>query len=162
VKVCLRLRPTSLLLSAVCCCRLCLSSPGLMPLLFSSVYSPTHLLQLQSLLLLFRVQVGRCLSPTLQWSVPHFSHCCRPSPLQAHWGRWHHTHLLWSACLFTVRVWSALPQSPELRAPCPLCYVSFFFQLLVYYSIWFSLFFFPGWGSVCPGGYGDLAHGCLW
>jgi hypothetical protein len=22
--------------------------------------------------------------------------------------------------------------------------------------------FFPGWGSVCPGGYADLAQGCLW
>jgi hypothetical protein len=22
--------------------------------------------------------------------------------------------------------------------------------------------FFPGWGSVCPGGYVDLAQGCLW
>jgi hypothetical protein len=51
--------------------------------------------------------------------------------------------------------------SPTLR---PLCYLSFFFQLLVYYSVWFfSLFYFPpGVGSVCPGGYADLAQGCLW
>jgi hypothetical protein len=56
-----------------------------------------------------------------------------------------------------------LPHSPELRAPCPLCYVSFFFQLLVYYSVCFFLFFvFPGWGSVCPGGYANLVQGCLW
>jgi hypothetical protein len=34
-----------------------------------------------------------------------------------------------------------------------------FFVVIVYYSV--SLFF-PGWGSVCPGGYADLAQGCLW
>jgi hypothetical protein len=50
------------------------------------------------------------------------------------------------------------PHSPELRAPCPLCYVSFFSSCLL-----FSFFsFFPGQGSVCPGGYADLAQGCLW
>jgi hypothetical protein len=30
---------------------------------------------------------------------------------------------------------------------------------IAYYSV--SLFF-PRWGSVCPGGYADLAQGCLW
>jgi hypothetical protein len=32
-----------------------------------------------------------------------------------------------------------LPHLSALRAPCPLCYMSFFFsfQLLVYYSVWF-------------------------
>jgi hypothetical protein len=25
-----------------------------------------------------------------------------------------------------------------------------------------SFSFFPGWGSVCPGGYANLAQGCLW
>jgi hypothetical protein len=34
-----------------------------------------------------------------------------------------------------------------------------FIVLIVYYSV--SLFF-PGWGSVCPGSYADLAQGCLW
>jgi hypothetical protein len=33
------------------------------------------------------------------------------------------------------------------------------FFVVVYYSV--SLFF-PGWGSVCPGDYADLAQGCLW
>jgi hypothetical protein len=72
------------------------------PLLFSSVYSPTHLLQLQSFLL-FRIRVG-CSSPTLWWSVPHFSCCYKLSPLQAHSGRWCHTRLLRLAFLFTVRM----------------------------------------------------------
>jgi hypothetical protein len=34
-----------------------------------------------------------------------------------------------------------------------------FIALTAYYSV--SLFF-PRWGSVCPGGYADLAQGCLW
>jgi hypothetical protein len=54
-----------------------------------------------------------------------------------------------------------LPNSPELRAPYPLCYV-FFFQLLVYYSVWFFFLFFPGQGSVCPGGYADVSQSSLW
>jgi hypothetical protein len=35
-----------------------------------------------------------------------------------------------------------------------------FFVVIAYYSVFFS--FFPGWVSVCPGGYADLAQGCLW
>jgi hypothetical protein len=50
-----------------------------------------------------------------------------------------------------------LPHSPELMAPHPLCYVPFFFQLLIYYSVFFS--FFPEWRSVCPVGYADLSQG---
>jgi hypothetical protein len=32
------------------------------------------------------------------------------------------------------------------------------------YCLLFSFFFscFPGWGSICRGGYADLAQGCLW
>jgi hypothetical protein len=31
------------------------------------------------------------------------------------------------------------------------------------YCLLFSFFlFFPGWGSVCLGGYADLSQGCLW
>jgi hypothetical protein len=51
-----------------------------------------------------------------------------------------------------------LPTSSVLRAPCPLCCV--FFVLLLIIQLFFS--FFPGWGSVCPGVYADLALGCLW
>jgi hypothetical protein len=57
-----------------------------------------------------------------------------------------------------------LPQSLGLGAPCPLCYVSFFFYsaACLLFSLFFFSFFPPGWGSVCPGGYADLAQGCLW
>jgi hypothetical protein len=73
-------------------------------LFFSPVYSPTCLLQLQSVFLLFRVHLGMCLSSTLQRSEPHFSCYYRPYPLQAYWGRCCHSCLLPPACLFTVCV----------------------------------------------------------
>jgi hypothetical protein len=34
------------------------------------------------------------------------NHCYKLSPFQAHWGRWHYTHLLWLVCLFTAHVGS--------------------------------------------------------
>jgi hypothetical protein len=36
------------------------------------------------------------------------------------------------------------------------------FALYCSYCLLLSFSFFPGWGSVCPGGYADLAQGCLW
>jgi hypothetical protein len=59
---------------------------------------------------LVRVHMGKWPSHVVWWSVPHFSCCWMPSPLQAHWGRWCHTCLLLPACLFTVRVG---------KCPCP-------------------------------------------
>jgi hypothetical protein len=38
----------------------------------------------------------------------------------------------------------------------------FFFQLLVYYSVCFFLFFFPWVGVILSGGYVDLSQVCLW
>jgi hypothetical protein len=46
---------------------------------------------------------------------------------------------------------------PQGTPPSLLCVC---FVVIAYYSVLFSLF--PGWGSVCPGGYADLAQGCLW
>jgi hypothetical protein len=85
--------------------RLCLSRVLLAACLFSFLqYTtlPTYC-KCSLFLLLFRVHMGGCLSPTLQWSLPHFSCYYKSSPLQAHWGRWHHTHLLQPACLFHVK-----------------------------------------------------------
>jgi hypothetical protein len=61
--------------------------------------------------------------------------------------------------LVYLQFWDGFPPLPSvLRAPHPLCHVSLLFLLLITQF----LFFFPGWGSVCPGGYADLAQGCLW
>jgi hypothetical protein len=51
-----------------------------------------------------------------------------------------------------------LPHSSELRVPHPLCYMSF----LLLFCLILSFSFFLGWELVCPGGYADLAQGCLW
>jgi hypothetical protein len=42
--------------------------------------------------------------------------------------------------------------APTLFAMCLYCS----------YCLLLSFSFFPGWGSVCSGGYADLAQGCLW
>jgi hypothetical protein len=42
-------------------------------------------------------------------------------------------------------------QAPHPLATCLFCY-----------CLLFSFSFFPGCGSVCPGGYADLAQDCLW
>jgi hypothetical protein len=39
---------------------------------------------------------------------------------------------------------------------------AFFATCLFCCCILFSFSFFPGWGSVCLGGYADLAQGCVW
>jgi hypothetical protein len=43
---------------------------------------------------------------------------------------------------------------PTLFAMCLFCCYCLLFR--------FFFSFFPGWGSVCPGSYADLAQGCLW
>jgi hypothetical protein len=72
--------------------------------------------------------------------------------------------LLWPACLFTVRMRdcsSPTLQSSGRPALFVLC-LFFFFSCLFIIQFGFFSFFFPGWGSVCPGGFVDLAQGCLW
>jgi hypothetical protein len=67
--------------------------------------------------------------------------------------------LLQPACLFTVPGRISPPAfGTQGTPPCLLCV----FFTIVYYSVWFFFSFFPGWGWVCPGGYADLAQGCLW
>jgi hypothetical protein len=62
------------------------------------------------------------------------------------------------ACLFTV-LWGISPPPLFGAQGAPPSLLCVFFVVIAYYSV--SLFF-SGWGSVCPGGYADLAQGCLW
>jgi hypothetical protein len=57
----------------------------------------------------------------------------------------------------TLLGWGAPPSL--LRVFC-----FFFFNSAAYllFSLFFSLFFPPWAGSICPGDYADLAQGCLW
>jgi hypothetical protein len=99
-------------------------------------------------------------------------------------GKWVLTPLLWSfpptatftsfpapdcwACtaaptflpgLFTVPWGISSPPFFSAQGAPPLCYMSLLLLLLII-QVFFS--FFPGWGSVCPGSYADLAQGFLW
>jgi hypothetical protein len=133
---------------------------------------------------LSRVWVGRRPSPTLWLSVPSlatigslpfckhtgggvphqpclFTICVGSTPTPISSGAFHRTATV-TSFLHSKHTGGGegvpLPNSLELRAPRPLCYLSCCCCL-------FSLFFFsffPGWGSVCPGGYADLVQGCLW
>jgi hypothetical protein len=51
------------------------------------------------------------------------------------------------------------PPQPFGGQGAPPSLLCVFIVLITYYSV--SLFF-PGWELVCPGGYADLAQGCLW
>jgi hypothetical protein len=63
------------------------------------------------------------------------------------------------AGLFIYRSIRDCPSPPLWHSGCPTLFAVFF---VVDYSVWVFFSFFPGWVSVCPGGYADLAQGCLW
>jgi hypothetical protein len=90
---------------------------------------------------------GQCVYLQFMWEVG-----LPPSPVEFsyhHFYRFSHSWLLGVCCLSCLlqSAGEGFPLFPlVLRAP--LCYVPFF-VVIAYYSV--SLFF-PGWGSVCPGG----------
>jgi hypothetical protein len=69
---------------------------------------------------LFTVHVGNCPSPTLLWSIPHVSHCCKPCPPQACWGELLNPPSL--AGFFLQFMWvPALPPFSRAQGAHPLC-----------------------------------------
>jgi hypothetical protein len=132
-----------------------------MPLLFSPVYSPTCN---YSLFFYLEFAWGGA-HPSLSGGGCHTLATVRSLPLSKVAGRV--SPLLPSpASLFIYSLSGECPpHSLELRAPCPLCYVSLFFFSSCLFIIQFVCFFFfsflPGLGSVCQGGYGGLFQGCL-
>jgi hypothetical protein len=88
-------------------------------------------------------------------SPVEFSSHCHFYKLSCSWllGKCHCSCLLQPACCegFPLPLlWCS--GHPTLFATCLFC---------CYYSL-LSFSFFPGWELVCPGGYADLAQGCLW
>jgi hypothetical protein len=91
-----------------------------------------------------------------------------PSPVEfsshCHFYKLSHSWLLGVCrhfCLLQLACCEGFPLPISLWCPgCPALFATCLFVVIVYYSIVFS--FFPEWGLVCPGGYADLAHGCLW
>jgi hypothetical protein len=92
-------------------------------------------------------------------------------------GMWVFPHLLWSfrptatfrsfttpggwACAASP-AFSSLRDFPSPPLQCSWRPALFAMCLFCCYCLLFSFFFsfFPGWGSVCPGAYADLAWGC--
>jgi hypothetical protein len=89
---------------------------------------------------------GWCVCLQLTWEVGHppspveFSSLCHSYKLSHSWllGVCRRFCLL-QACLFTVPGRIPLPHSVALRAPCPLCYMSLLFLLLITQFLFFSL-----------------------
>jgi hypothetical protein len=81
------------------------------------------------------------------------------SPIPRLLGRGCHSCLLWLACLLTVRV-KECPSPIHWSSGCPALFaICLFFSCLFIIQFGFFFSFFPGWRSVCPGGYGDLFQG---
>jgi hypothetical protein len=58
--------------------------------------------------------------------------------------------------------WLVYLQCPFLPLQCSGYPTLFAMCLFCCYCLLLSFSFFPRWGSVCPGGYADLAQSCLW
>jgi hypothetical protein len=88
---------------------------------------------------------GELPPPTLRHSVPEVRHCYKPSSLHTRWRASPHPPS-WQSCLQYVGD-VPLTLSLELRVPRHLWYMPFF-QLLVYYSVFFvvAIFIFYGTG----------------
>jgi hypothetical protein len=109
-----------------------------MSLLFSPVYSPTHLLQLLSVL------HEEWPSPSLQWRFPTRQSSYKPSPLQGFWvGATAPAFSGW--LIYSSPEGLSLLSSLELRAPALFATSFFFFFLFSCFFIiqFFFLLFFP-------------------
>jgi hypothetical protein len=100
---------------------------------------------------------GRWVFPPLLWSFPPTA-AFASFPAPACWVR-PHSHWSRQARLVYLQFWEGFPSPalqhsvrPTLFATCLYCS----------YCLLLSFSFFPGWRSVCPGGYAVLARGCLW
>jgi hypothetical protein len=97
---------------------------------------------------------GKRVFPPLPWSfLPTAAFTSFPAP-----GCWAMLLLLPSpAWLVYLQFWKGFLFSPLRSSGRP----TLFAMCLFCYCFSVSLFF-PRWGLVCPGGYADLAQGCLW
>jgi hypothetical protein len=87
--------------------------------------------------------------PPLLWSFPPTTFTSFPAP-----GCWACATAPAFSSWLVVRDFPSPLFSAQGTLPSLLCV---FFVVIAYYSV-----FFPVWGLVCPGGYADLAQGCLW
>jgi hypothetical protein len=101
---------------------------------------------------------GKWVFPPLLWSFPPTA-AFTSFPAPGCWAGAAAPAFSSSAQLVSLQFQEGFPSPPfgaQGAQPSLLCV---FIVVIAYYSV--SLFF-PGWGSVCPGGYADLAQVCLW
>jgi hypothetical protein len=67
-----------------------------------------------------------------------------------------------SGQLVYLQFCEGLPLPPLWRSGCPVLFGTCLFLLLFFIIQFVFSLFFPWLGAVCPGGYADLAQGCLW
>jgi hypothetical protein len=155
VNLYLRLWLTCHLLSAICYCRLYLLQISGMSftltypvyLKFSwthtpFVFSSIHPYQPFAIAVLFLELAWGGAPPPLSGVACHTLVAFGSFPLSKHTGEGSATPAF-SRRLVYLQFHEGVPlfHSLELRVPYPLCYMSFFFQLFVYYSACFFLFF---------------------
>jgi hypothetical protein len=100
---------------------------------------------------------GKWAFPPLLWSFPPTT-TFTSVPIPGCWAC--ATAPGFSGRLVYLQLHEGLPLSPIRCSGCPTLFATCLFCC---YCLLFSFFsFFPGWGLVCPGGYADLAQGCLW
>jgi hypothetical protein len=104
---------------------------------------------------LFTVHMGSGSFPPLLWSFPPTA-AFTSFPAPDCWACAAAPTFSGPACLFTFP--RGIPLLPLWSSGCPTL-----FAICLYcsYCLLLSISFFPGWGPVCPGGYADLAQGCL-
>jgi hypothetical protein len=102
---------------------------------------------------------GRWVFPPLLWSFPpSITLTSFPAP-----GCWAHTPPPSGASPAPLGLFiysSGKDSLPSLQHS--VCPTLFLMSLYCSYCLLLSFSFFLWWRSVCPGGYADLAHGCLW
>jgi hypothetical protein len=120
---------------------------------FPSTLGEVTLHQLSQACMFIYSSHGRWVFPPLLWSFPRTATFTTfPTP-----GCW----ACAAAPAFSSRLVVRDFPSPPLW--CSGCPALFTMCLFCCYCLLFNFFsFFPGCGSVCPGGYADLAQGCLW
>jgi hypothetical protein len=96
--------------------------------------------------------VGLPPSP-VEFSSLHHSHKLSHSWLLGMWPRSHQS-LSSQAQLVYLQFQEGVPSPPLRHSGHPTLFAT---CLYCSYCLLLSFSFFPGWGSVCPGGYADLA-----
>jgi hypothetical protein len=142
--------------------RLCLLRVllGMMPLLQAFPFPSTLgevTLQLSQASVFIYSSHGKWVFPPLLWSFP-LSATLTSFPAPGCWARAPNLALSGQAQVVYLQFWEEFPSLPLQHSGCPTLFPT---CLYCSYCLLLGFSFFSRLGSVCPGGYADLAQGCL-